>query len=441
MIWPTTAQRDDRGDLWVGGVCVTEIANVTGTPVYIYDEQTIRAQCRAYRDGLSGNWPNSIVTYAAKAWISRALVEILIDEGLNIDVVSGGELYVALESGMPAERISFHGNSKSWDELEMAVAAGVGAIVVDNFDEIDRLYALSVKVERPIPVMLRINPGIDAHTHDYRKTGIVDSKFGLGVESGDAGRAVGRLLDNERLDLLGYHAHIGSQIFESETFTASVGAVVDFAGKMRERYGVVPQKLSPGGGFGIAHTPSEHAPGAEEYAASVAQAFAKAVSAAGFENEPVLVIEPGRSIVGNAGIAVYRVDARKTIPGVRTYVSVDGGMADNIRPALYGAVYSAELVAAGNVEGPGASVTLAGKFCESGDILIQEVELPGVSPGDLIAVPAAGAYCLAMASNYNMAPRPPVVMIRDGRARLVQKRETYRDLMARDTSGDQDLSV
>ncbi|MEZ4569108.1 MAG: diaminopimelate decarboxylase [Thermomicrobiales bacterium] len=323
----------------------------------------------------------------------------------------------------------------------MAIEAGVGTIVVDNFDEIDRLYELSVETEAPIPVMLRINPGIDAHTHDYRKTGIVDSKFGLGVQSGDAARAVARLLDNDGLEMLGFHAHIGSQIFETETFTASVDAVVGFAAAMRDQFGYQPRKISPGGGFGIVHSESEESPPPAEYAEAVAEAFITAVAEAGFDAIPALVIEPGRSIVGNAGIAVYRVDARKVIPGVRTYVSVDGGMADNIRPALYGAVYSAELVAEGNVEAPAHRITLAGKFCESGDILIQDAELPDVKLDDLIAVPAAGAYCLAMASNYNMAPRPAVVMVSNGQARLVQKRETYRDLMSRDVEGIQDLSV
>jgi len=441
MLWPLTAERDPDGLLHVGGVSVAAIAEAAGTPVYIYDEATIRSQCRAYREGLAAHWPEAVVTYAAKAWISLALVRILIEEGVNIDVVSGGELYVALQAGMPPERITFHGNSKSFAELEMAVAAGVGSIVVDNFDEIDRLYALSATPQEPIPVMLRINPGIDAHTHDYRKTGIVDSKFGLGVQNGDAARAVARLLDNDGLDLLGYHAHIGSQIFEAETFAASVDAVVDFAVAMRERFSVEPRKLSPGGGFGIAHTDLELAPDARDYAAGVGRAFAAAFDAAGFTSRPTLVIEPGRSIVGNAGIAVYQVEARKVIPGVRTYVSVDGGMADNIRPALYGAVYSAELVAAGNGELPKASVTLAGKFCESGDILIRDVALPTIEPGDLIAVPASGAYCLAMASNYNMAPRPAVVMVHEGRVRTVLKRETYRDLLSREVDANQYLSV
>jgi diaminopimelate decarboxylase len=441
MLWPTTTQRDSEGMLHVGGVAVSAIAAAVGTPVYIYDEATIREQCKAYQSGMKEGWSRSVVTYAAKAWLSRALVQILIDEGVNIDVVSGGELYVALQSGMPPERITLHGNSKSMAELEMAISAGVGSIVVDNFDEVDRLYQLSASRTSPIPVMLRINPGIDAHTHDYRKTGIVDSKFGLGVQNGDAARAVARLLDNDGLDLLGYHAHIGSQIFEEETFTASVEAVVDFAVAMRDRFGVEPRKLSPGGGFGIVHTDEEVAPTAYDYARAVSSAFAAGIASAGFEAEPTLVIEPGRSIVGNAGIAVYRVDARKTIPDVRTYISVDGGMADNIRPALYGAVYSAELVAAGNDAIPTASVTLAGKFCESGDILIRDVHLPAVQPGDLIAIPAVGAYCLAMASNYNMAPRPAVVMVGQGRARLVQKRESYRDLMSRESIANQDLSV
>jgi diaminopimelate decarboxylase len=438
MIWPLTAQRDAHGELWIGGVRVAEIAGAAGTPVYIYDEATIRDQCRRYRGGLAATWPNSVVAYAAKAWLSRALVEIIVDEGLNLDVVSGGELFVALESGMPAGRISFHGNSKSPDELRMAIERGVGAIVVDNFDEIDALHALAAGLARRVPVMLRINPGIDAHTHEYRKTGVVDSKFGLGVASGDAARAVARMLDDEWFDLLGFHAHIGSQIFESSTFEASAAAVAGFAATIREQYGYVPRKLSPGGGFGIQYTDEDPDIPADAYASAVGQAFATEVKLAGLNPLPQLVIEPGRSIVGPAGVAVYSVGARKTIPGVRTYVSVDGGMADNIRPALYGAVYSAELVATKSSSSL-ERVTLAGKFCESGDILIRDVELPHVLPGDLVAVPSAGAYCLAMASNYNMAPRPAVVLVADGHARLVQRRESYRDLMARDEVTNQDL--
>jgi diaminopimelate decarboxylase len=440
MIWPISTERDERGELHIGGISVSKLATVCGTPLYIYDEATIRQQCREYRETLAGIVPNFKVAYAAKAWLSRALVEILIDEQMALDVVSGGELYVALQSGMPAERISFHGNSKSLEELRMAIDAGVGAIVVDNFDEIDNLYKLGSEAARPIPVMLRINPGIDAHTHEYRKTGVIDSKFGLGVQSDDAERAVARMLDNERLELLGYHAHIGSQIFEEETFSASVAAVVKFAKAMKEHFGVTPARLSPGGGFGVAHTAEDPARDAAGYARAVGEAYLAELAEAGFASAPQLVIEPGRSIVGNAGVAIYRVNARKSIQDVRNYVSVDGGMADNIRPALYGAVYSAELVAM-NFDGPTTRVTIAGKFCESGDILIRDLNLPSVKPGDLLAVPASGAYCLAMASNYNMALRPAVVMVADGRARLVQKRESYQDLMARDVTEKQDLTV
>ncbi len=440
MIWPVTTKRDELGELHIGGVSVTAIAEAAGTPVYVYDEATIRHQCRMFRETLSVAVEDYKVAYAAKAWLTSALVQILVEEDIALDVVSGGELYVAIQGGMPAERISFHGNSKSIDELAFAIDSGVGAIVIDNFDEIDRLYHLSHTREANIPVMIRINPGIDAHTHDYRKTGIVDSKFGLGVMSGDAGRAVARVLDSGGLELLGYHAHIGSQIFEEEPFIASVNAVVDFAQQMFDRFGVVPSRLSPGGGFGIPYSVNDPAPGAGHYAESVVHAYKSAITRTTFNAQPQLVIEPGRSIVGNAGVAVYRVEARKAIQGVRTYVSVDGGMADNIRPALYGAVYSAEL-AATHSDGRSTRVTLAGKFCESGDILIRDVALPDVVPGDLIVVPAAGAYCLAMASNYNMAPRPAVVMVSQGRARLVQRRERYEDLIVRDVVDNQYLTV
>ena len=438
--WPDTAERDESGQLLIGGVSVAGLADKLGTPLYIYDEVTIRERCRSYLAGIRSNWTHSTVAYAGKAWLSLALVKILVEEGLGVDVVSGGELYVALEGGMPAERITFHGNSKSAGELQMAIDAGVGAIVIDGFDEIDRLYQLTERARTPVSVMLRINPGIDSHTHDYRKTGITDSKFGLGVASGDAMRAVGRILDNDHLNMLGFHAHIGSQIFEVDTFVASVDAVADFSVAVRERFGYKAQILSPGGGFGVAHTAADVDVSPEIYAAAVSEAFSRAADRTGIDWSVELVIEPGRSIVGNAGVAVYQVETRKTVPGIRTYISVDGGMADNIRPALYGAVYSAELVVR-NGGGRTARVTLAGKFCESGDILIRDVDLPDVAPGDLIAVPAAGAYCLAMASNYNMALRPAVVMVADGRARLVQKRESYRDLLSRDVVGNQDLSV
>ncbi|MBA2452993.1 MAG: diaminopimelate decarboxylase [Chloroflexia bacterium] len=432
MVWPITAQRDAREALSIGGVSVAELASRYGTPLYIYDEATIRSQCRLYTQSLTQAHPRPRVVYAGKAWLSLALLKIIADEGLSLDVVSAGELYVALEAGFPAERISFHGNNKAPDELKMALDSNIGQIVVDNFYEIDCLEELTANRTEPFPVLLRLNPGIDVHTHDYRKTGIVDSKFGLGIQTGDAACAVERLVNAPGLVLRGYHAHVGSQIFEVEPFVDTVNAIFDFAGEMKERHGVIPDEMSPGGGFGIQYEESDPAAPVEEYIQAIGAAAQMAARRIGIP-DPEFTIEPGRSIVGTAGIAVYTVGATKVIPGVRTYVSVDGGMADNIRPALYGAVYSAELVT-GRKDEPVELVTIAGKFCESGDVLIDKTTLPQLTAGDLVAVPVVGAYSLAMASNYNMALRPAVVFVSEGETRLVQRRETFQDLVQRDVA-------
>ncbi len=430
MVWPTTACRDSDEALSIGGVPVADLAARYGTPLYIYDEATIRSQCRLYMRALAQAHPRPRVVYAGKAWLSRALLKIINEEGLSLDVVSAGELYVALQSGFPPERISFHGNNKTPDELRMALDSNIAQIVVDNFYEIDCLEELTAGRAEPFPVLLRLNPGIDVHTHDYRKTGIVDSKFGLGIHTGDAACAVERLVNAPGLDLRGYHSHIGSQIFEVEPFVDSVNAIFDFAAEMKARFGVVPQEISPGGGFGIQYEANDPEAPVEEYIQSIGAAAQVAAKRIGIP-DPEFTIEPGRSIVGTAGVAVYTAGATKVIPGIRTYVSVDGGMADNIRPALYGAVYSAELVT-GRKDHPTIPVTIAGKFCESGDVLIEKTHLPQLTAGDLIAVPVAGAYSLAMASNYNMALRPAVVFVSDGEERLVQRRETFDDLLLRD---------
>jgi diaminopimelate decarboxylase len=429
-LWPVTAERATDGTLHIGGISLAALADEFGTPLYVFDEETIRRQCRAYRGAFESSYPRARVVYAGKAWISRAILEIVKDEGLGLDIVSAGELGAALAYGFPAERIHFHGNNKTPDELRMALDAGIGCIIVDNFDEIDLLERLTTGRAAPAEVMLRLNPGIDVHTHDYRKTGIVDSKFGLGIATGDAARAVAMLTSIDGLRLRGYHAHVGSQIFEIEPFVETVEAVFAFAAEMRDRYGIVPDEISPGGGFGIPYEPADPSQPVDAYAGAVARATLAAAERWDFP-DPVLTIEPGRSIVGQAGVAVYTLGSRKQIPGVRTYVSVDGGMADNIRPALYGAGYSAELVARAT-SGAVEQVTIAGKYCESGDVLIERVELPEFKPGDLLAIPAAGAYCLAMASNYNLAFRPAVVFVEAGEARLVQRRETLDDLLRRD---------
>jgi diaminopimelate decarboxylase len=430
MIWPQTATRSKSGTLEIGGVSVDALAATYGTPLYIYDEATIRAQCKLYRDSLATSHPRPRVVYAGKAWLSIALLKIIAEEGLCLDVVSAGELYVALQSGFPPERIALHGNNKSPAELQMALDNNIGQIVIDNFYEIDCLTRLTESWSEPFPVLLRVNPGIDVHTHDYRKTGIVDSKFGLGIETGDAERAVRLILDASGLELKGYHAHVGSQIFEVDPFVDTVHALFGFAARMRDAHGVIPDEISPGGGFGVRYEESDPDIPIEAYVQAIGAAAREAAQEAGLP-DPEFTIEPGRSIVGNAGVAIYTIGASKEIPGVRTYVSVDGGMADNIRPALYGAVYSAELVTDGK-DATTRPVTIAGKFCESGDVLIDRVELPEHSPEDLLAIPVAGAYSLAMASNYNMALRPAVVFVSAGSHRLVQRRETFEDLVRRD---------
>ncbi len=431
MLWPVTTRRDEAGRLVVGGLALADLADEFGTPLYVYDEATLRERCAAYRAAFAARYPRPRVVYAGKAYLSAALLAIVAEEGLDLDVVSGGELAFAARAGFPLERVVFHGNNKTEEEIRLALRLGAREFVVDNHHELDLLERLVPESGREVDVMVRINPGIDVHTHEYRKTGVVDSKFGLLIEPGDAERAVARVLAAPGLRFRGYHAHVGSQIFELEPFVATVDVLFAFAAAMRDRHGAVPREVSPGGGLGIPYLAGDPDPSIEAYAADVAEAVLAAAARYGFE-PPTLTVEPGRSIVGPAGVAVYRVGAIKDIPGVRRYVCVDGGMADNIRPALYGARYEAALA---NRPGAGAAevVTVAGKYCESGDVLIRDVPLPRLEPGDLLALPAAGAYCLAMASNYNLAPRPVVLLVRDGQVRVMQRRETYEDLFARET--------
>jgi diaminopimelate decarboxylase len=429
MLWPVTAERDDAGRLAIGGVSLPDLADQYGTPLYVYDERTIRNQCRTYRDAFDQRYPHSRVVYAGKAYLSPALINIINEEGLSLDVVSGGELYVAIQSGFPAERITFHGNNKSPDELQMALDAGVGEIVIDNFYEIELLADLLKQHGGQVDALLRLNPGIDTHTHDYRKTGIVDSKFGLLIDTGDAAKAVERITQVTGIQLRGYHIHLGSQIFEIEPYVAAVESLFRFATEMRDRFGIVPDQISPGGGLGIQYESTDPDASVSEFAQAISDATKQGAESMGIAL-PELIVEPGRSIIGPAGVAVYRVGSIKDIPGIRRYVCIDGGMADNIRPPLYDAVYEAAI--ANRYDSDEATVTIAGKYCESGDVLIRDARLPEPRHGDLIAVPASGAYCLAMASNYNMALRPAVVMVNDGETTVMQRRERYEDLLLRD---------
>ncbi len=441
-LFPLGTRVDEKGQLWLGGCPASSLAQEFGTPLYVFDETTLRDRCRAYRRALTEHYPGqSQVAYASKAYLNLALAQLFAQEGLNLDVVSAGELYVARQADFPPERIHFHGNNKLPDELAAALDEAVGRIVVDNFHELNLLERLAAERGVRVPVWLRLSPGVDAHTHSYRKTGLLDSKFGFPLETGDpdergagsAQRALAHAVASPHLELVGLHAHIGSQIFDVEPFVLAVTRLVEFAATMKADHNFELRELSPGGGWGVAHHETAPPASVDRYVRAVCQAVIEGCRRHGLAL-PTLVVEPGRSIVGPAAVALYRVGARKEISGVRTYVSVDGGMADNIRPALYGARYARyTALVVGKADQPGEeTVTIAGKFCESGDILIRDVTLPRLAAGDLLAVPGVGAYCLSMASNYNLVPRPAVVLVREGQANLIQRRETLHDLMARD---------
>lgn len=426
-MWPETTRRNSEGGMEVGGVALADLAAQFGTPLYVYDELTFRHAARRFRDAFIAAYPDSRVVYAAKAFLTAAIVQILHEEGLGLDVVSGGELAIGLRSGMPPRDISLHGNNKSPHELREALDTGIGKIIVDNEHDIDLLSPLVSGRSEPAQVMLRINPGVDAHTHRKIRTGLADSKFGLPLTSGHAEAAVSRLTGTAGLNLVGYHAHVGSQLFDAGATVSAIEQLLAFAATIRERFGVEMRHLSPGGGFGIAYVEGDEPASPERWATTLSEAVRTGCDRYALPL-PELVIEPGRAIAGPAGVAVYTVGAIKELPGIRTYVAVDGGMADNIRPALYDARYTAE-IANRRAGGIVRDVTIAGKYCETGDVLIEHISLPPPVPGDLLAIPAAGAYCLSMASNYNMALKPAVVLVREGFARLIRRRETYDDLL------------
>ena len=430
MLWPESTRRDDQGRLEIGGIPLTELVAEFGTPLYLFDEFTLRSRARRVVAAMSNAYPKPRVFYAGKAFLSPAIVRILHEEGLSLDVVSGGELYGGLLSGIPASHITFHGNNKSVTELSEAIAAGVGYIAVDNDLELDHLAELTKRTVTKAPILLRLNPGIDVHTHDKIKTGAIDSKFGFPLWTGQAERAAARSAKMPGVELCGYHVHLGSQLFDPDAARMAVEMLFAFAHDIERNYGVQAKTISTGGGFGISYGDDCEESRFESWANAIGGAALAAAERLGME-VPELTIEPGRSIVGPAGVAIYTVGAEKIIPNVRHYVSVDGGMSDNIRPSLYGAVYTAEV--ANRFAGRATtSVTIAGKFCESGDVLIKEIAMPELRPGDLLAMPASGAYALPMASNYNAATRPAVVLVKEGRAKVIRRRETYGDVFACD---------
>ena len=434
-IFPRTAELTRDGHLALGGCDAVDLAKEFGTPLYVFDEEELRAACRDYREAFSSRYENCAVAYAAKAYLARWIAAIIAEEGLEMDVVSGGELAVARSVGFPVERLLFHGNNKSARELREAVDAGVGHIVIDNFHELALLDDIAGAASRRQPVLLRLSPDVDAGTHVKTATGILDTKFGFPIVGGYAEEAVVQALARPQLELRGLHCHLGSPIFDLEPYREANDVMISFARKMRDKHGLSLAEYNSGGGFAAQYVRDKTPPTPQQYAEAVVDSLRAALAREELP-EPRLTVEPGRPIVARAGVALYTVGARKEVPGGRPYVSVDGGMADNVRPAMYEARYEA-LVANRADEAPAERVTIAGRYCESGDVLISDVELPKLSAGDVLAVPASGAYTLSMASNYNLSLRPAAVVVREGRARLVRRRETYDDLLRADVWGEE----
>jgi diaminopimelate decarboxylase len=419
------------GHLTIGGCDTVALAQTYGTPLYVMDEDEIRRACASYRSSIERYYDGrGLVTYASKAFCCKAACKIAAEEGLGLDVVSGGELYTAISAGFPAERIFFHGNNKTVQELTEALAYGVGQIVVDNFDELETLNQLALSRGEPANILFRIKPGIDAHTHDFVRTGQIDSKFGLALETGEAMQAVRAAVSMQGVRLRGVHCHIGSQIFDIEPFEHAAEVMLGFIADVRDQTGCELEILDLGGGFGIKYLPEHDPVEYDRYMQRVARTVRRVSQARGIKT-PFIVIEPGRSIAGPAGVTLYTAGAVKEIPGVRTYVSIDGGMCDNPRYILYRSEYEA-MVANKASQPKTRTVTLAGKCCESGDLIGEGMQIQEIHPGDIIAVLATGAYNYSMSSNYNRIPRPPVVMLRGGQARVVVKRETYEDLVRND---------
>jgi diaminopimelate decarboxylase len=418
-VYPAGSRVNERGHLEVAGCDVVELAEEFGTPAYIYAEEDMRRRAREYVRAFEQRTDAFEVIYASKAFPATAAYRVMREEGLSVDVASGGELHAALAGGFDPARIHLHGNDKTEAELRYAFDSGVGHLILDSFDEIELAERL---LDRPQRVLIRVTPGIKPSTHDYVQTGQLDSKFGFGLADRLAERAVERVRESKHLELVGLHAHIGSQIFELEPYVKAIDVIADFC----DAVGLQPELLNVGGGLGIAYLDTDEPPSIEDYVDVKVRGVEHV-----FDPVPRILVEPGRSLVGNAGVTAYRVGTVKEIPGVRTYVAVDGGMSDNLRPMLYGAHYEA-VIADRAGETPDTLATIAGMHCESGDVLVRDMELAAPRVGDVLVTPATGAYGYAMANNYNGKPRPPVIFCRDGGARVVVRRETWDDLLSRD---------
>ena len=422
---------NSAGHLTVGGADCIELAEKYGTPLYVMDESYIRKACREYRDIMNYYFgADSIVAYASKAFCAVGIYEILNQENISADVVSSGEIYTALAAGFPAERLILHGNNKTENDIAFALDNGVGRIVVDNFDELNLLNSIACSKGKIANILFRIKPGIEAHTHEFIKTGQIDSKFGVALETGEALQFVKAALKLDNIKLNGIHCHIGSQIFDAAPFALAARRMMEFIAVVRNQLGYELAELNLGGGFGIKYTEKDNPLPINSYLQAVSDEITECVDKYGL-SRPKIMIEPGRSVVAPSGLTVYKVGAVKNIPGIRNYVSIDGGMTDNPRYALYQSEYEI-LSAERPMDKKSMVCTIAGRNCESGDLIAKDIELQPVSAGDCIAVLATGAYNYSMASNYNRVARPAVVMVSDGKDRLIVKRESFNDLIRND---------
>ncbi|HEX78941.1 MAG TPA: diaminopimelate decarboxylase [Dehalococcoidia bacterium] len=427
-LFPLNTEATQKGHLVIGGCDTVELAAEYGTPLYVYDELTLRNCCREFRNEFGQRYADTTVLYASKAFLNKAIANLLKEEGVGLDVVSAGELYIAKSVEFPMDMVYLHGNNKSVEELKMALKHHIARIVVDSYDELRTLAAMAEEGGHIPDILLRITPGVDAHTHSHITTGVTGSKFGFPIF--DADEAVDRAMSAPSLNLIGLHFHIGSLISDVQPYKEAIDTVLDFAAGMRDQHGLELEELDIGGGFSVPYTMEDKVPEVSVYAEVIVSRVIRKCKQLDLPL-PMLTIEPGRAIAARAGVALYQAGVIKNVPGLRKYVSLDGGMADNIRPALYDAKYVAT-VANRMQEGDTDKVTIAGRFCESGDILVRDIELPPVMAGDIIAIPGCGAYCLPLASNYNASLKPAVVMVTGGKARLIRRRETLKDLIADD---------
>lgn len=425
-----TQSIDAQGHLTIGGVDSISLAKEYGTPLFVYDIELFRKRARAFQQTFETAGIGYQVAYASKAFSSIAIYQVAAQEGLSLDVVSGGELFTAVKAGFPKEKIHFHGNNKSLDELQMAFEEEIGCIVVDNFHEIELLKTLSEELKQPMNILLRVTPGIEAHTHDYITTGQADSKFGFDLNNGQADKAFEQTFNHEFLNVLGLHCHIGSQIFDTAAFSLAAGKLVSKMAEWQKGFGYQCKVLNLGGGFGIRYTEEDQPLEPSEYVKEMIDTVKQITGESGFP-VPEIWIEPGRSLVGDAGTTLYTIGSMKEVPEIRKYIAVDGGMSDNIRPALYGAAYSS-MIANKAQQALTETYTVAGKCCESGDKLIEQANLPQAEAGDILAVFCTGAYGYSMASNYNRIARPAVVFAENGSHQLAVRRETNEDIISLD---------